>query len=52
MFEYKVAMYRVKDAENEMNLMAQKGWRVIAVTPNIARGCGIIVTYERQVNQI
>ena len=52
MFEYKVETYMVKEAEAEMNLMAQKGWRVVAVTPNIFRGAGIVVTYERQVNQI
>ena len=52
MFEYKVATYKVKEAESEMNLMAQKGWRVIAVSPNIAQGMGIVVTYEREINQI
>ena len=31
MFEYKVDTYRVKEAEEEMNKLAQLGWRVIAV---------------------
>lgn len=39
--------YKVNEAESEMNKLAQQGWRVIAVSPNIAMGYGIIVTYER-----
>lgn len=39
--------YKVNEAESEMNKLAQQGWRVIAVSPNIAKGYGIIVTYER-----
>ena len=49
MFEYKVENYKVKELEKELNSLAKQGWRVIAVTPNIAMGYGIIVTYERQV---
>ncbi len=49
MFEYKVEIYKVKELEKELNSLAKQGWRVIAVTPNIAMGYGIIVTYERQV---
>ena len=48
MYEYKVECYRVKEAEREMNKLAQEGWRVVAVSPDIARGMGIVVTYERQ----
>ena len=48
MFEYRVEIYLVKKAEEEMNRMAADGWRVIAVSPNQARGFGIIVTYERK----
>ena len=48
MFEYKIAAYAVRNAEEEMNRMAADGWRVIAVCPNQARGFGVIVTYERQ----
>lgn len=51
MFEYKVETYKVKDAEREMNAMAQKGWRVIAVSPNIAMGAGVVVTFERQIKE-
>lgn len=47
MYEYKVETYKVNEAESEMNKLAQQGWRVIAVSPNIAMGYGIIVTYER-----
>lgn len=48
MFECKVEIYKVKAAEEEMNRLAQEGWRVIAVTPNQAMGYGIVVTYERE----
>ena len=48
MFEYKVEIYRVRSAEAEMNKMAAAGWRVVAVTPDIAMGHGIVVTYERE----
>ncbi len=47
MFEYRVELYAVRKAEDEMNRMAQEGWRVISVCPNQAAGFGIIVTYER-----
>ena len=49
MFEYKVEVYKVKEAEREMNKLAQAGWRVIAVSPNMAMGYGIVVTFERQI---
>ncbi len=48
MYEYTVETCSVKDAEKNMNLMAQEGWQVIAVSPNIAMGMGLIVTYERE----
>ncbi len=48
MLEYRVEIYMVREAEAEMNRMAADGWRVAAVTPNIARGHGIVVTFERK----
>ena len=51
MFEYKVEVYKVKEAEDEMNALAKQGWRVIAVSPDIAMGFGIVVTYERETPQ-
>ena len=48
MFEYRVEFYRIRQAEAEMNRMAADGWRVIAVSPNIAMGHGVVVTYERK----
>ena len=48
MFEYKVEIYKVKEAEEEMNKLAQLGWRVVAVSPNMAMGYGIVVTFERK----
>ncbi len=49
MYEYKVVTYKVNKAESEMNILAQQGWRVIAVSPNAAMGLGVIVTYEREI---
>ena len=51
MYEYKVEVYRVKEAEKEMNALARDGWRVVSVTSNeclqwTAKDT-IIVTYER-----
>ena len=51
MYEYKVEIYRVKEAEEEMNALASEGWRVIAVTTNeylawTAKDT-VVVTYER-----
>lgn len=45
--EYKVETSSVLDAERIMNDMAKYGWKVIAVTPNIFKGYGIIITFER-----
>lgn len=48
MFEYRVEVYAVRQAEAEMNRMAADGWRVVAVSPNIAVSHGLVVTFERQ----
>ena len=50
MYIYKVEIYKVKDAEALMNKHAKDGWKVIAVSPNMAMGYGIVVTYERKVD--
>ncbi len=52
MYEYKVEVYAVKDADKEMNKLAKQGWRVIAVSPNIALSHGIIVTFEREKEEL
>lgn len=49
MYEYKVETFTVNAAEKQMNALAAEGWRVIAVSPNVAKGYGIIVTFERKV---
>ena len=46
-YEYKVIKVGVNDAEEEMNKYRKEGWRVVTVTPNIARGFGVVVTLER-----
>ena len=48
-YEYKIEIYKVKEAENKMNELAKLGWRVVSVSPNMAMGYGIIVTFERKV---
>ncbi len=48
MYEYKVEVYKVKEAEAKMNELAKSGWRVIEVSPNMAMGYGIVVTFERE----
>lgn len=48
MYEYKVEKVQVRKAENLMNEMAKLGWRVIAVSPNLAMGYGLVVTFERE----
>ena len=47
MYEYKVEVLGVREAEQRMNALAKDGWRVIEITPNIAMGHGIVVTFER-----
>ena len=51
MYEYRVEIYGVRDAEAGMNRLAAKGWRVIAVSPNIAVSHGVVVTFERRKDQ-
>ena len=48
MYEYKVESYKVRDAEYAMNQMAKDGWRVVTVSPNMAMGYGVVVTFERE----
>ena len=49
MFEYRVEIINmVRQAETEMNRISTEGWRVISVTPNLAVGHGLIVTFERK----
>lgn len=51
MFEYKVEVYKIKNAADEMNHLAAEGWRVIAVSPNVASGFGVVVTFERKLGE-
>ena len=48
MYEYKLETYKIAEAEYKMNKLASDGWRVVAVSPNVAMGYGIVVTYERE----
>ena len=51
MYEYKVVKAVVKAAEKEMNELAKQGWRVVAVSPDIARGMGVIITFEKEIEE-
>ena len=51
MYEYKVIKSGVNDAEEEMNKWAKKGYRVVAVSPNIAKGMGVIITLEKEIEK-
>lgn len=48
MFEYKVIKSRINSAQHEMNELAKQGWRVVAVSPNVAMGMGLVITLERE----
>ncbi len=48
MYEYKVEVSKVKNAELRMNALAKEGWRVVAVSPDIASGYGVKITFERE----
>lgn len=50
MYQYKVETCKVKYAEQKMNEMAKEGWQVVAVSPDIAAGYGVIITFERKLN--
>ena len=47
MYEYRYIRYQSGKVEDGMNQMAASGWRVVCVTPDIAMGSGVWVTYER-----
>ena len=48
MYEYKVIISSIKAAESNINEMAKKGYRVVATSPNIAVGHGIVITFEKE----
>ncbi len=47
MKEYKVEVLGVKESEARMNALAREGWRVVATSPNIAMGHGLVVIIPR-----
>ena len=49
MYEYKILDLTVKSCEKTINQLAREGWRVVAVSPNIALGMGVIATLERKI---
>lgn len=48
MYEYKVIEVAFKDSEAAFNELAKDGWRVVTVSPNIAKGMGLIATLEKK----
>ena len=51
MYEYKVEILKVREAEAKMNELARDGWRVVEITPNVAMGYGLVVPFEREKQQ-
>ena len=51
MYEYKVIKTSFAEAEHKMNSLAEDGWRVVAVSPNIAMGYGIFITFEKETKE-
>jgi len=52
MYEYKVIYdLSVKDSEKMLNELAKDGWRLVTVSPNIAKGMGLIATLERKIEE-
>lgn len=44
----KIQIYKAKNAKKEMNKLAKEGGRVVAVSPNIAKLYGVVVTFGRK----
>jgi len=47
-YEYKVLPLAVRECEETFNHYAKEGWRVIAVSPDQAKGGGVVATLERK----
>ena len=52
MVEYKVIKTRVDYAEGELNELAKQGWRVVTTSPNIARGYGLVIILEKELDNV
>lgn len=48
MYEYKVESVNVKSAEALMNKLAKECWRVFSIVPDLFKGFGLVVTFERE----
>ncbi len=50
MYEYKVLTLPIKEFEETFNRYAKEGWRVVAVSPNMAVSvtATLVVTLERK----
>ena len=51
MYEYKVVVLKVKVCEENFNILAKDGWRLVTMVPNIEAGYGVIATFERLVER-
>ena len=52
MYEYKIEIYKVKEAESKVNEMAKNGWRVVSVIQNVTDihiPYRLVVTFEREI---
>lgn len=49
MYEYRVIALLVRECEERFNELAKDGWRLVSTSPNLARGYGVVATFEREV---
>lgn len=48
MYEYKFVKMGLKSAEEQMNVYAKQGWRVVSTCYNNVSGISVFVTLERE----
>jgi len=51
MYEYKVLDLSVKECEKTFNQLAKEGWRLVTVSPNVAKMMGVIATMEKKIDE-
>jgi hypothetical protein len=51
MYEYKVLDLGVKECEETFNQLAKEGWKLVTMSPNIAKGMGVVATMEREIKE-
>ena len=50
LYEYQVLSFlQLKECEEALNRLAEEGWRLAAMCPNLVMSMGVIVTLEREI---